>query len=278
MASSQRDLEEEICCHQQLSSSSTRISTLTALESPKGNDSHHRGQWPFERIVDTYSQRNHEGPFLKQEVVRVESVVQSPFSSTPREVQCVLAGNGVAAWREDMCSSPVVLEDQIREEGEYLLRIQVTTRTTDKTLDSECGSQGELEGVEDRLSVSSSWIVDRTPPNTEITQVNCIECPKKRFAFTATDVWAVNKFQCRTDGSEWTLCSSPREIQVQANGESHHALPARHLGRWSWKSCLQSQSRRQHRRVTRTGEGCAIPNGNRKTRSETKLLAAGGNV
>ena len=99
-------------------------------------------------------------------------------------------------------------------------------------------SQGELDAVEDGLSVSSSRIVDRTPPNTEITQASCVECPKKRFAFAATDVWAANKFQCRMDGGKWTLCSSPREIQVQANGESDDALLARFIGRRRWKSCL----------------------------------------
>ena len=43
------------------------------------------------------------------------------------------------------------------------------------------------------------------PPLTEISQLSCVECPKKRFAFTATDVQAVNKFQC----AEWTEANGP---------------------------------------------------------------------
>ena len=108
-----------------------------------------------------------------------------------------------------------------------------------QSLDSKCGSQEDIDAAEDGLlSASSSWIIDRTPPKTEITRVTCTGCTGRRVTFTATDRRAVNKFQCRVDGSRWTSCSSPHRIQVEANWDSDNALLNRRLDRRHWKSCL----------------------------------------
>ena len=63
-------------------------------------------------------------------------------------------------------------------------------------------------------STYASWIIDRTPPNTTLTEIDSAESNGCRFVFEAIDDWPVHHFQCRFDGGYWYNCTSPEIIEV----------------------------------------------------------------
>ena len=79
----------------------------------------------------------------------------------------------------------------------------------------------QMHALQDRFSSAgvkqwtyASWIIDRTPPNTTLTEIDSAASNGSKFAFTAIDGWPVHHFQCRLDGEYWYNCTSPETVEV----------------------------------------------------------------